>query len=262
MMEHNDRQMILLAEPDMEESVLHRRSRAKHLKRRRRRFGFRLGISCLTMLMVIALMSVGGTFSKYTSQSPELTIPSLKAAEFHPNVSYITNTVKNAENKAEYGLEETDVVVAAFTVSSAVDGKISEVSLNCNVTLQLQGKVNVQIDDTNYQVLPGDREKLNALDHLKVKLLCNVNGGYQEISNTAPSPMALIPVAQTKNLNGVWDFALNNDFQNEKVVTCVIAIDTSEFTYSGEEAFTFSKPEGMISDENLVVTVSQFKGNN
>ena len=159
--------------------------------------------------------------------------------------------------------KDTDVVVAAFTVSSAVDGKISEVSLNCNVILQLQGKVNAQINpDDNYQVLPEDREKLNALDHLKVKLLCNVNGEYQEISNTAPSPMALIPVVQIKNLNGVWDFALNNDFQTEKEVTCIIAIDTSEFTYSGEETFTFSKPDGMISDENLVVTVSQSEGSN
>ncbi len=258
MMEHNDRPMLLLAEPDTVRPVYRRRSRAKHLKKHKRRMLIRLAVFCLAMTVVTILMPVGGSFSFYTSSGTVETNP-MAAAKFTPDVTYITDSVKNG-NKADYGLSDTDIVVAAFTVSDGTGGNLSEVKLDCDVSLQLQGKVKVNIDGSTFTVVPEDQDKLNALDNLKVKMMCNISGSYTELTNnySAPMTMAMIPVDQTKNLNGDWHFDLGNDFQSGKTVTCVIAVDTSGFTYTGSDSFTFGKPDGTPDGyQNLTVTVNQ-----
>lgn len=268
MMEHNDRQMILLAEPDMEESVLHRRSRTKHLKRRRRRFGFRLGVSCLSMLVITALLSVGGTFSKYTSQSPEIGIPSKTVGAFKNNVDFITAQVK--ENTSAYSLKDTDVLVSAFKITNYSGETSSVVDLNVDVEMYLSGKYTyhqvvtfpegypenpllrptVEASDSNKNSTDAVYKNVNFCNGLKSYL---VIGKMQDdtfvetnrLPNTSASPisapgisvMALPPVESdipiTIDLGATWTNFYTFTANKQEKLICLIIVDTNVTDDSG-----------------------------
>lgn len=145
MMEHNDRPTILSGEPHSVKPVYHGHSRARHLKKRRGRTLMRLGISFFTMLMLITIVPLSSTFSKYTSQSPEITIPSLTAAKFACDVKD-EFTVTDEQKTSTYGLDSSDIILKSFQVCNFKDDITSEVDLSVYVHLELTGKYSYYAD--------------------------------------------------------------------------------------------------------------------
>ena len=281
MMEHNDRQMILLAEPDMEESVLHRRSRTKHLKRRRRRFGFRLGVSCLSMLVITALLSVGGTFSKYTTSGGTEEALSIQTGTFASSGEDITDTVRT--NKMTYGLADTDVVVAAFTIRNSKAGKTSVVDLNVDVNLiGLSGQYTAQAQfsgstlEFQTEEMAKNAKFVSALkSSLKVGTL--EDGVFtpleQQPTPTAITysednslenpeygimPAAFTPFPFVADCSNHWNNAFTILSTDSRTYVGIIIIDTN-ITDVEYGKLTYTGPDLLLNagNQNLVVTVNQ-----
>lgn len=270
MMEHNDRQMILLAEPDMEESVLHRRSRAKHLKRRRRRFGFRLGISSLTLLMVIALMSVGGTFSKYTSQSPELTIPSLTAGNFAFEANMMTKEEQTAY-QSELSLKDKQILACAFTVSNQDrNGIVCDVDMTCDLNF----RCNFVVDSSKPYWEDFTIGSLKKLMQEELKVYLYVDGVQKveltnELNITAPVgdtpfdfPMADPVTGYDEEMKFAMNFLLRDSnaisfkvSEQASTKKCAIVIDATGYNHQ-EGSLLRQLP----SDPTITITANQVKG--
>lgn len=269
MMEHNDRQMILLAEPDMEESVLHRRSRAKHLKRRRRRFGFRLGVSCLSMLVITALLSVGGTFSKYTSRSSELRIPSLTAGSFAFEANMMTEE-EQTEYQSELSLGDKQILACAFTVSNQdKNGTVCDVDMTCDLNF----RCNFVVDSSKPYWKDFTIGSLKKLMQEELKVYLYVDGVQKaeltnELNITAPVgdtpfdfPMADPVTGYEEEMKFAMNFLLRDSdaisftFNEQTTKKCAIVIDATGYNHD-EGSLLRQLP----SDPTITITANQVKG--
>ena len=257
MIEYNEKKAVQPEEPDIKPSKLSRRYRPKYLKKPEKRKSLR-ALTCFALIFAALTASVAGTYAKYISPTVEIPPFSIQAAAFVYSAEKYPNIQDIKDNKSSYGLQEKDEVLTAFTVSNAKDGKISEVSMDIDVELQLMGYTTIRFDD-NYTVVEEDKAKTDALKGLKIKLMCNADGSYKEVENNYhPISPASFTAEQSEDLGGNWHIEMGNNIREEKTVTCVLAVDTSAFTYSGKEQFTFGKPKGMPDTyQNLSVTVNQ-----
>lgn len=264
MMEHNDRPMILLAEPDTVKPVNRRHSRAQHLKKRRGRTLFRLGVSFFTMLVLTAMLPLGGTFSKYTSQSPELTIPPLTAGSFAFKATEMTK-----EEMGNYGntigLSENEILAYAFTVSNSdTSGKVSDVDMTCN--LDFRAKMNLDIMGDWKDVTLGN---LYNVVSAEIKVYLYVDGTkVTELQTDGLSAAATVdnPVIDDPMPIATYlPYPLNYYLRNSDAIsfkagqsathTCAIVFDVSAYEFSSD--IPVVNPD---IDPTITITANQVKG--
>lgn len=281
MTDHNDRPMILLPKPDTVQPVLGWSHRAKHLKKRRGRKLFRLGVSCLSMLVITALLSVGGTFSKYTTSGGTEEALSIQTGTFASSGEDITDTVRT--NKTPYGLADTDVVVAAFTIRNSNAGKTSVVDLNVDVNLiGLSGQYTAQAQfsgstlEFQTEEMAKNAKFVSALkSSLKVGTL--EDGVFtpleQQPTPTAITysednslenpeygimPAAFTPFPFVADCSNHWNNAFTILSTDSRTYVGIIIIDTN-ITDVEYGKLTYTGPDLLLNagNQNLVVTVNQ-----
>lgn len=139
MIGYNEKKAVQTEEPDIKLHKLFRIYRPKYEKspkKSEKRKSIR-ALSCFALVFAALMASVGTSYAKYISEP--VTIPpfSVNAAQFAPDVKFLSQDEIN-NNKSKYGLKDTDVVVGAFNVSNNNDGKQSEVDLSVDVDLALE----------------------------------------------------------------------------------------------------------------------------
>lgn len=138
MIEYNEKKAVQTEEPDIKPHKLFRRYRPKYLKKPEKRKSLR-ALTCFALVFAALMASVAGTYAKYISDPVTIPSFSVEAAKFAPNVTFLSQDEIN-NNKSDYDLANTDVVVGAFNVSNNSNGKQSEVDLSVDVDLRLKAE--------------------------------------------------------------------------------------------------------------------------
>ncbi len=251
MTEHNERLTALSA---ASETV---QGRANHLKQRKRRFGPRTGVFCLSVLLFAVVLSVGGTFSKYTSTSFGLAIPSLTAEDFAFSAKAMTDDEKTEYN-AELALADKQLLAYAFTVCNQEGERVSAVDLTCDLDFSCDFVV-----DTSKAYWGGFTEDmLEKLAREELKVYLYVDGEQKAELVNDPSGAADAPAAGDKETKLPMKFILRDSdaiylkaASEGSAKKCAIVIDFSGYDH------TESSLLRQLSDAPTVtVTANQVKG--
>ena len=122
---------IFLSEQDAEQPAGRRHRRAKHLKKSGGKRLFRLGVSCLALLLVTSLVLVSGSFSQFSSGPSNMeNFPNLTVAAFGVEVR------ENAPYDPEEEYDADHIVLYSFTI----DNTSSQVPIICDITFNVEIK--------------------------------------------------------------------------------------------------------------------------
>lgn len=245
----------------------------KHLKKHRHIRAIHLFALCY-LLIAAMLMSTSGSFAKFTETSP-VSVQSAKVASFNYDVQQID--VKSVDKTHFNTLTDSDVMVCAFSVSNSRNGELSDVSLSCDVELELQADYDYNMiwDDNadngrggkGAYVLPAaDEENIDILYALydKLKLFVYNGSSVSEISTFKPIvyniPMSIAsqpdnrPASAKVYIAGQWS-DISIPHEQENLYEFLVAIDTSEMTGYTGEPLTFASPSQY--NPNLKITINQ-----
>ena len=284
MIEYNEKKAVQTEEPDIKPTKLFRRYRPKYLKKPEKRKSLR-ALTCFALVFAALMTSAAGTYAKYISPTVEIPPLSIQAAQFACEVKDLTI---NDNDKANYGLKNTDVVVQAFTVSNEKNGVRSEVDLSVDVNLAgLTGTYTAQVQMSGLNWIFETEEmakNANFVTKLKSKLFIyslDDNGTISKLEDQ-PNPASninssegnlempsydIMPVAgdfnpQTFSVNchNEWKEALSIPCDTKHTYVGIIVIDTDIVDPQlGALTFTGSDLELTGTTNNLTVTVNQAK---
>lgn len=234
-------------------------------------------ILCCYLLVSAVLLSTSISFSKYTT-STGLIVEPAKIASFAVDVQKINKSLDDLKSELSLSstyVKDNDVMVEAFKVSNIKNEKVSEVGMECNVSLDLETKYNVTMlkdsSSGDYIMKSDDAEKIEELQKLSAKLIVVSDDGSHRIDSVNPvklsepqmiSEPGIMPIAWPDDFNtdievtikGTWNKAFTFDDSVEKEYTCIIVFDTEGFEAIDKDV-TFSQPSTLA--DNLVVTVNQ-----
>ena len=286
MIGYNEKKAVQTEEPDIKLHKLFRIYRPKYEKspkKSKKRKSLR-ALSCFALVFAALMASAVGTYAKYIS-------PTVTVEPFSVNAAQFACEVKEFDfskiDKSQYNLKDTDVIVAAFTVSNEKNGKHSEVDLSVDVALTLQGTYNAPgtWDEDNYSWTcdPKVSENIDFCKALKSELIIGYsdNGNFvklpqkasqaqsvssNDIANSThdPMPMSTIPreMEQKIEASNYWTNVFDISANDHKEYICFIIINTDvekngkKLKFTGND-ITLQSP-GNIPN-NLIVTVNQAK---
>lgn len=270
MIEYNEKKAVQTEEPDIKPTKLFRRYRPKYLKKPEKRKSLR-ALTCFALVFAALMTSAVGTYAKYISPPVEIPSLSIQAAQFACKVEDLTI---NDNEKANYGLDDKDVVVQAFTVSNEKNGVRSEVDLSVDVNLAgLSGKYWAEFDWDTLSFAEKDRENVSFVKGLKSKLIVgelNAFGNFEAL-DTQPEPESISNSSQpgimqialfdvTADCHNEWKDAFSIPCDTKHTYVGIIVIDTNVVD-STSGALTYTGPDLELTGttNNLTVTVNQAK---
>ena len=292
MIGYNEKKAVQTEEPDIKLHKLFRIYRPKYEKnpkKSKKRKSLR-ALSCFALVFAALIASAVGTYAKYISPTVTVEPFSVNAAQFAPDVTFLSQDEIN-NNKSTYGLENTDVVVGAFNVSNNSNGKQSEVDLCVDVDLRLKAEnaytyhQDIYADTTVFtDSYNNSREDIinnisycnelnNRKDHLKLiigetdnsgtfKKLYEKSGSKSDTSTSSlpPSfalldnPIASLNIPMQLDYGQLWEDAFTISADSEHKYTVLVVVDTLVKDDNGNQ-ITFKAP-----DIKLVSSLA--KGNN
>lgn len=246
---------------------------------------------CLAVTAVTAMLSVGGSFSKYKSETGEIQLPTLQAGRFNPTVTFDGVKDKVEQEKQKYGLKDTDVVVDAFTVSAGD----SEVDISVDVNLHgLSGTVNLgtyefdPLSGGGTTQIPNEylsgATYLNSLESSLIVGTLDDGGNFTKLDKQptpvpepASAPAAfdapeydVMPVASmtmpfivSAEYSNEWQDAFTIPSNDTKKYVVIVVIET-EITIEGLDGYEYKGPSVSLAgnSNNLTVTVNQAQSKN
>ncbi len=271
MIEYNEKKAVQTEEPDIKPTKLFRRYRPKYLKKPEKRKSLR-ALTCFALVFAALMTSAVGTYAKYISPTVEIPPLSIQAAQFAFEAKQMTPEETEAyKNEHLTGLNDNQLLACAFTVSNKdVNGNISEVDINCDLTFRCEFVVDMS------ESYWGDYT-LNALKSLmkdELKVYLYVDGEKKtELTNELnmstvagdipyEMPMGDVVSGYDVEMSFPMSFLLRNSdaisLKTGSIAenhTCAIVFDVTGYTPT--KTALLRQPK---NDPSITVTANQSKG--